>query len=132
MATVDDVRTTCLSLPETSERLTWGTPGFRVRDELFARLREAPDALLVRRPSVEDRDSLIAADPDVFLTTPHDAGHASVLVRLDVVEVDHLRELLTEAMGGQSTRPPAPPGPPWVTPGSVTSPAGVPPAWRNW
>lgn len=97
MATEDDVRTICLSLPETSERLTWGTPGFRVHEKLFARLRESPDALVVWRPSTEDRDSLIAADPDLFFTTPHYDGHASVLVRLDVVGVERLRELLTEA-----------------------------------
>lgn len=97
MATEDDVRTTCLSLPETSERLTWGTPGFRVRDKLFARLWETPDVLVLWRPGVEDRDALIADDPEVFSTTPHFSGHPSVLVRLEVVEVDHLRELLTEA-----------------------------------
>jgi len=97
IATEDDVRSICLALPETSERLTWGTPGFRVRERLFARLRESPDALVVWRPSLQDRESLIAADPDVFFTTPHYDGHASVLVRLEVVAVDHLRELLIEA-----------------------------------
>lgn len=104
MATEDDVRSICLSLPETSERLTWGTPGFRVRERLFARLRESPDVLVVWRPSLEERESLVAADPDVFFTPPHYDGHASVLVRLKVVGLDHLRELLTEAW---ETRAPA-------------------------
>jgi len=33
--TWDDVRRTALSLPETSEKLMWGTPSWRVRDKLF-------------------------------------------------------------------------------------------------
>ena len=97
MATEDDVRRIALSLPATSERPTWGTPGFRVGDKLFARIRENPDALVLWRPSVEDRDALIAADPATFFTTDHYAGHASVLVRLAEVDAAELRELLVEA-----------------------------------
>jgi len=97
MATEDDVRRIALSLPETTERPTWGTPGFRVRDKLFARIREDPDALVLWRPSVEDRDALIAADPATFFTTDHYARHASVLVHLAEVDAAELRELLVEA-----------------------------------
>lgn len=97
MATEEDLRRIALSLPETSERLTWGTPGFRVKDKLFARIREDPDALVLWRPSVEDRDALIAGDPETFFTTAHYAGHASVLLRLPAVDADELRELLVEA-----------------------------------
>jgi hypothetical protein len=39
MASEDDVRTIALGLPETSERSSYGTPGFRVKDKLFARIR---------------------------------------------------------------------------------------------
>ncbi len=97
MATEEDVRRIALSLPETSERLTWGTPGFRVKDRLFARIREDPDALVLWRPSVEDRDALIAGDPETFFTIAHYAGHASVLLRLPAVDPGELRELLVEA-----------------------------------
>ena len=30
------LRTLCLSLPETSEKLSWGAPNFRVRERVFA------------------------------------------------------------------------------------------------
>jgi len=40
MITEDDVRRIALSLPATSERPSYGTPGFRVRDRAFARIRE--------------------------------------------------------------------------------------------
>jgi len=37
MVTDDDVRRLALALPETVERPSYGTPGFRVKDKLFAR-----------------------------------------------------------------------------------------------
>ena len=46
MASEDDVRAIALSLPETQERRVHGTPGFRVKDRLFARIRE-PGVLVV-------------------------------------------------------------------------------------
>ncbi len=54
--------------------------------------------MLVRwRESLEDREALLASDSEKFFTTDHYNGYASVLVRLDRVEVEELSELLTEA-----------------------------------
>lgn len=96
MASEDDVRAIALSLPETEERSSYGTPGFRVKDRLFARIRE-PGVLLVRCADEGEKDFLLRADPEKFFTTPHYDGHASVLVRLGAVDRDELRELLTDA-----------------------------------
>jgi hypothetical protein len=96
MATESDVRAIALSLPETEERPSYGTPGFRVKDRLFARIRE-PGVLLVRCADEGEKDFLLRADPEKFFTTPHYDGYASVLVRLDAVDRDELAELLTEA-----------------------------------
>jgi len=42
------VRQIALSLPETAEKPTYGTPGFRVKDRLFLRIRsEGEDGLVV-------------------------------------------------------------------------------------
>jgi hypothetical protein len=96
MATESDVRAIALSLPETEERPSYGTPGFRVRDRLFARIREA-GVLLVRCADEGEKDFLLRADPEKFFTIPHYDGHASVLVRLAAVDRDELAELLTDA-----------------------------------
>jgi hypothetical protein len=96
MATEDDVRAIALSLPETEERPSYGTPGFRVKDRLFARIRE-PGVLLVRCADEGEKDFLLRADPETFFTTPHYDGHPSVLVRLDAVDRDELAELLTDS-----------------------------------
>lgn len=52
MATSDDVRRIALSLPETSEGPLYGTPGFRVKDKAFARLRD-DGTVLVRLATID-------------------------------------------------------------------------------
>jgi hypothetical protein len=96
VATEDDVRAIALSLPETVERPSYGTPGFRVKDRLFARLRE-PGVLVVWVADEGEKDFLIRAEPEKFFTTPHYDGYPSVLVRLGAVEREELAELLTDA-----------------------------------
>jgi len=90
------VRAIALSLPETVERPSYGTPGFRVKDRLFARIRE-PGVLLVRVSDDGEKDFLLRAEPRKFFTTPHYDGHSSVLVRLDAVDREELAELLADA-----------------------------------
>jgi hypothetical protein len=96
VATEADVRTIALALPETEERPSYGTPGFRVKDRLFARIREE-GVLLVWVGDEGEKDFLLRADPAKFFTTPHYDGHPSVLVRLAAVGRDELAELLTDS-----------------------------------
>jgi hypothetical protein len=97
MVTESDVRRIALSLPETTEKPSYGTPGFRVRDKLFARVREEGDVLVVWVAGEGEKRGLIAAEPEKFFTTPHYDGHPTVLVRFAGVDEDELRELLTES-----------------------------------
>lgn len=97
MVTEDDVRRIALSLPETTERLSYGTPGFRVQDRLFARIHDEPGVLVVWLGSQEEKQALLAAEPERLFTTAHYDGHPSVLVRLAVVDEELLTELLDEA-----------------------------------
>jgi hypothetical protein len=64
-----------------------------------------PDVLAVRVASNEEKDELIAADPEKFFTEPHYAGFPAVLVRLAAVDETELRELLIDAWRCQA--PPA-------------------------
>jgi hypothetical protein len=96
VASVDDMRRMALSLPATTEAPSYGTPGFRVKDRLFARLRD-DDLLVVWCADEEEKRAMIAADPAKFTTTPHYDGHPSVLVVVAAVSVDELGELLTES-----------------------------------
>ncbi len=96
MATEDDVRELALALPDTTEKPSYGTPGFRVKDHLFARIREE-GVLAIWVESLEEKDFLIEGDPEKFFTTPHYDGYSMVLVRLDAVDREELAELLSES-----------------------------------
>jgi hypothetical protein len=95
--TEDDVRNAALALPATTEKPSYGTPGFRVKDKLFARIREEGDVLVVWCNDVDEKAALIAAEPKKFFTTPHYDGYATVLVRFEAIDRDELDELLTES-----------------------------------
>jgi len=47
------------------------------------------------RPDILDKEAMIAAVPDKFFQTPHYAGHPSVLVRMEAIDVEELEDLLT-------------------------------------
>ena len=98
MATEDDVRRIALSLPETIEKPWYNTPGFRVKDKLFLRIRSDEEGgLAIFTGDLDEKEALLASDPKVFFTTPHYDGHAMVLVHLDAVDVDELTELITDS-----------------------------------
>jgi hypothetical protein len=108
--TWDDVRRIALSLPETSEKLIWGAPSWRVRARLFVWERplrkgdleflgdDAPEGEILGA-RVEDllaKEALIADEPAIF-TTPHFDGHPAVLIELGKVDPEVLEEIIVEA-----------------------------------
>lgn len=98
MATEDDVRRIALSLPEVTEKPWFNTPGFRVKDKSFLRIRTgAEGGLVVFVPDLGEKEALLASDPDKFFTNPHYDGYPVVLVNLPAVDVDELTELIAES-----------------------------------
>jgi hypothetical protein len=96
-STEEDVRRLALSLPEVVEKPSYGTPGFRVRDRLFARVQPEEDAVVVWRENIDEKHALIESEPARFCSTPHYDGHPTVLVRLATVGTDELWEILAES-----------------------------------
>jgi hypothetical protein len=98
MATEDDVRRIALALPETIEKPWFNTPGFRVKDKGFLRIRsEAEGGLVVWVSDLGEKEALLESEPEKFFTTPHYDGHPTVLVNLPAVDVDELTELIVES-----------------------------------
>ncbi len=64
---------------------------------MFTCIRDEPKALVVWVESVEDKQALIASDPDKFFSTPHYDGYPIVLVRLDAVDGTEAAELITDS-----------------------------------
>lgn len=96
MATPDDVRELALALPETAEKPSYGTPGFRVGDRLFARLHQDGESLVLRMDQ-DEREALAQAEPEKFFWTPHYDRHPWIQVRLAAVDREELSELLRDA-----------------------------------
>jgi hypothetical protein len=94
--TFDTVRKIALSLDHVEEGTSYGTPGFKVRGALFVRLREDNDTLVLRT-DLEQRDALIAGDPDLYFITDHYLNYPWVLVRMSRISAGELRDLLRMA-----------------------------------
>jgi len=98
MATEDDLRAIALSLPETEERPTYGArPGWRVRGRGFVGIWKDETSAVLMVDGLAEKASLLADSPDKFFTTSHYGDSPRLLVRLPAVDVDELRELVTES-----------------------------------
>lgn len=114
MASFDDVRRIALSLPETTEAVSWDNAHWRVKDKGFVWERplnksdhaalealgeQAPEGAIlgVRVSDLGAREAMIADDPALFFTIPHFDDFPAILVRLDLIGVAELEELIVEA-----------------------------------
>ena len=98
MVTEDDVRAIALSLPGTTEEQWYQTPGYKVAGNGFLRLRtEAEGGLVVFVSDLGEKEALLTGNTDAFFTTPHYDGYPVVLVNLDNIDHDELRELITDS-----------------------------------
>lgn len=93
MATEADVRRICRTLPGVVERPSWGQPAWFAKT-LMARIWE-PEVLTVK---TAERDALVGTDPQTYFWTPHhDRSAQLVLVRMERIDVQELRELLEDS-----------------------------------
>jgi hypothetical protein len=60
-------------------------------------VRADPEALVIWVDSTEERDFLVAAEPEKFFTTSHYENHPIVLVRLDRIDREEAVELVTDS-----------------------------------
>ena len=91
------VRKIGLTLPGVEESTAYGSPALKLHGKLLAGIAVNRSAEPNSRGvcvDFEDRDELLAADPDVYYVTDHYVDHAIVLVRLSRVSPDVLRDLL--------------------------------------
>jgi hypothetical protein len=94
--TFEAIRKMALALEGVEEATSYGTPAFKVKGALLARLRDDIGALVVRM-SIEDRQELIAADPETYFITDHYLDYPWILVNLARVHPDAMRDLLRGA-----------------------------------
>ncbi len=124
------VRAIARTLDGVEESTAYGSPALRVKKTMIACIAinkaAEPNTLMIRLP-FDQRDELIAEQPDIYYLKPHYEPYPCVLVRLSRVHRDALRELLHAAwqLAGSKARRSS--GPATTTPiaGRVrSSPAG--------
>jgi hypothetical protein len=96
----DTVRELGLGLPGVDEGTTYGSPALKVHGKMFACMaihKSADPGSLAVRIALDQRDQLIAEDPDIYYVTDHYVSYPCVLVRLARVHRDALRDLLLMA-----------------------------------
>jgi hypothetical protein len=111
VATWDDVSRIALELPEASEVVSRDLRRWVVKEKLFVWERPlrrsdlealgdaAPDGPILgaRVEHLVAKEAMLADDPNVFFTTPHFDGYPAVLVQLEKIGLEDLREVVVEA-----------------------------------
>lgn len=111
MATWDDVERFALALPEVTEGTRMGGRVWRIRDKAFVWDRPlrrkdleelGPDArpgpiVGVHTETVDDQQALVQGEPDYCFMTTHFTGFPAVLIQLDAIPPERLRELIIDS-----------------------------------
>ena len=92
----EDVLELSRDLPGVDESTSYGTPSLKVKGKFMARQRDEGSVLVVRC-DLDEKPFLLEANPQTLFTTPHYDGYGAVLVRMDAVDRDELKELLIDA-----------------------------------
>jgi hypothetical protein len=114
VADLEDVARIALSLPGTHPDFGFAVPikgkykGFawtwNERIEPKKPKIPNPEVLAIRTANLEEKESLLAADPDKFFTEPHYNNYPAVLVRLPNIDLAELEELLIDGWRTLATK----------------------------
>jgi hypothetical protein len=91
------IRRVAGALPDVEEGTSYGTPAWRQRGRLLARLHQDGESIVLKVGD-ETRDHLLQADPRTFFVTDHYLGYPTVLARLNRLSALDLRKLLARAI----------------------------------
>jgi len=97
MVTIDDVRPLALSLPRSYEVLVRDRVKFRVGRIVYLAFSRDETLMGFGFPK-DERAALVAGEPDKFqLPAKSDMRYNWVVVRLDAIDVNEMRELVLDA-----------------------------------
>ena len=97
MATWEDVQRLAAEFDGAEESTVYRNAAFKVRGKSLAWMSPHEQGALVTRADPDEIPLMIAANPDLYFTTPHYEGHPMVLTRLEVAGDDDLRERIEDS-----------------------------------
>jgi hypothetical protein len=92
--TKSEARTLALSLPGTDERRWFTHMCVFVHDRFLTRVNEKEDAMVLQVGSMEMREMMLEAEPQLFFVTDHYRNFPFVLVRLKALTKASLKQML--------------------------------------
>ncbi|MGR4862221.1 MmcQ/YjbR family DNA-binding protein [Caulobacter sp. LARHSG274] len=92
--TYEDVRAFALRLPGVVDGVSYGHACLKAHGKFLTRLLEDGDSLVCPGVSLDEREMLIAAEPETFHVTDHYRNYPYVLVRLSRVHPGTVQRLL--------------------------------------
>ena len=95
------IRRAVSTISGVEEGTSYGTPAWRHRGKLLARLHQDGQSIVLKVGN-ETRDHLLQADPQTFFITDHYIGYPTVLARLDRLSAADLKKLLVRALEGMA------------------------------
>jgi hypothetical protein len=91
------IRRAVIALPGVDEGTSYGTPAWRHKGKLLARLHQDGKSLVLNIGH-QTRDHLLQADATTFFVTDHYRRSAMFLARLDRLTASDLKKLLERAI----------------------------------
>ena len=97
VVSLDDVRGLALTLPRSYEAVVWGRVKFRVGRIVYLAFSHDETLMDFAFPK-EEREPLVESEPDKFLMPKtSDLRYNWVLVRLDAIDTEEMRDLVLDA-----------------------------------
>lgn len=84
------------AMKNVEESTSYGTPALKVKKKFLLRLKEDGQSIAIKI-GFDEREMLMAADPEAFYLTDHYRPYPAMLVRLSKVTRDQLRDVLNLA-----------------------------------
>jgi hypothetical protein len=83
-----------LGIPGSEQRLWFKQPSVFLHDQFLTKVHHKQEAMLLRVSSMEMRDMMLEAEPELFYITEHYRNFPFILVRLAALTPKLLKELL--------------------------------------
>ena len=94
MLSKTEARKVMLSIQGTDERLWFNQPSVFIHDRFLAKTHHKESAVTLQVGSMEMRDMMLEAEPELFYITDHYRKFPFVLVRLSALTKTVLKEML--------------------------------------